>query len=98
MTSTVETVCLPVEPRQYLDKILKAENSVLRLTIAGWGTTENSGRAPSDVLMHAHVPYMTSVECAEKFKELRMRHASIKIEIQRSHLVTMIGIDEKRIL
>lgn len=88
MASNVGTICLPVDPKQYLDKILKEENKVLRLTIAGWGTTENSGRSSSDVLLQASVPYMTSVECAEKFKILTTKHKSIRIDIQRSHLVS----------
>lgn len=88
MTSKVGTICLPVDTKQFLDKILKKENLVLQLTIAGWGTTEKSGKSSSDVLMHARVPYMTSVECAEKFRELRTRHKSIRIDIQRSHLVS----------
>lgn len=88
-TNNVDTVCLPVDPKQYLDKVLKEENKVLRLTIAGWGTTENSGRSSSDVLMHAHVPYLTSVECGEKFRQLSTKYKSIRIHIQRNHLVSL---------
>ena len=57
----------------------------LKLTIAGWGKTENS-ESKSDVLMKAVVDYLPHDNCAEKFKDLRKIHSMIKVDIEDTHL------------
>ena len=82
-TYHVNTICLPVNETQDIDNL---EGEFLKLTIAGWGKTENS-EFKSDVLMKAVIDYLSQDKCAKKYEELRNRPESlIKIIIDESHL------------
>lgn len=59
--SNVNTICLP----ETIERAVLQQNT--RLTIAGWGQTENS-RGISDELLKATVPFVSLEKCDEIFK------------------------------
>lgn len=74
----IETICLPVEESQNIDKLGEADKV---LTIAGWGYTEYEKKM-SDVLMKAEVPYLNHSLCVAEYGRKVEKHSSLRIRIK----------------
>jgi gram-positive specific serine protease len=80
----VRTICLPVCPEQFIEN-RKFENEFDKtVAIAGWGKTENG--SASDVLMGAHIPYLTNAECTTQYDEIKSKYKTLKANIQEFHM------------
>jgi secreted trypsin-like serine protease len=73
----INKICLPIEGKQDIEKLM--DSSSTKLTIAGWGQTENSKDQGSDVLMQAHLDYLPREECSQKFSDYAQEINSQKI-------------------
>lgn len=82
----VETICLPTQSYQMIEYLAKMEVEPLKMTISGWGYTENVTKT-SDVLMHAAVPFLEQTDCVTRFKTLRNRFRTIDFDVKETHLV-----------
>lgn len=67
---SVGTICLPVRYNQSVDAVLKEENADLRLTVAGWGYSEEDLTKHSDVLRFVHLFYVPNEDCNQASKNL----------------------------
>jgi secreted trypsin-like serine protease len=69
-------ICLPIEEKQDIEKLT---GDSAKLTIAGWGRTENTGYKGSDVLMKAVIDYLPREECSQKYSNYaRERNSPMK--------------------
>lgn len=79
----IKTVCLPTKEFQQIDSL---NSELKRLTVAGWGITEDNTDSMSDVLMSATLPYLPQESCVNEYEEKKKDHRLIKINIHETQM------------